>query len=135
MRRDDAVGLRVVDNMLGRVHEAVELIRAETVPESFTATIRRAEPSHVLLVDAGEFGGEPGEGRLVEAQRAEGLSISTHSLPLKVLAAFLEGSTEAKVALLAIQPKVVEFGEEMTPELTEAAEEISQMLIQSLAEW
>ena len=131
MKRDDAAGLSVVDNMLGRVDETVKLIRAETVPESFTATVRRANPSHVLLVDAGEFGGAPGEGRLVEAHETDGLSISTHNLPLKILAAFLQETTDAKVALLAIQPKIVEFGQGMTPELVEAAHEISRVLIRS----
>lgn len=134
LRRDDAVGIRVVDNMFGRVDETVELIRAETVPESFTATIRRATPSHVLLVDAGEFGGMPGEGRLVKAHEADDFSISTHNLPLKVLAAFLEETTDAKVALLAVQPKIVEFGQGMTPELVEATHQISRVLIQSLTQ-
>jgi hydrogenase 3 maturation protease len=132
MRKDDAVGIHVVTNMIGSVSNRVELMRVDTVPESFTANVRRADPSHVLLVDAAEFGEKAGSIKFVGAHDADGFSVSTHSMPLKVLATFLEKTSHAKIALLAIQPKVVEMGDDMTPELVESAKEISRNLIQLL---
>ncbi len=129
LRKDDGVGVMIVEAMAGQVPDRVQLIQAGTVPESFMGKIRQANPSHVLLIDAGEFGGVPSEARLVDGHKIDGLAISTHSIPLGVMMEFLERTTEARVALLVIQPGLVEFGEEMSPELVEATSQISQMLV------
>ena len=134
LRRDDGVGIVIIKTMTGKVSRKVQLIVAETLPESFTADIRQASPSHVLLVDAGEFGGTPGEARLVEGDNVEGLAISTHSIPLRIVTKFLQKTTEARVALLAIQPRLIEFGEGLTPELQKVTLKISQMLMRRFQE-
>lgn len=134
LRKDDGVGVMIVKTMTGKVSKKVQLIQAETLPESFTANIRQANPSHILLVDAGEFDGIPGETRLVEGDNVDGLAISTHSIPLRIMTKFLEKTTQAKVALLAIQPRLIEFGEGLSPELEKATLQISQILMRRFPE-
>ena len=108
--------------------DTVLLLECETVPENFGTPIRDFNPTHIILVDAAQLNLKPGSSRLVTQDRIVGLSISTHSLPLNVFAKYLESITHAKVILLAIQPKNVNFGEPLTRELDEAADELAGIL-------
>ncbi len=56
IRRDDYVGLKVVEALKGKLPENVLLLEAETVPESYLSDIEEFHPSHVLLVDAAFWG-------------------------------------------------------------------------------
>jgi hydrogenase 3 maturation protease len=116
-RRDDSVGLRVVKRLSGRVPPNVELYECETVPENFIGQIERLKPTHILMVDAADMRAAPGVIRLVPPGEIGGLGVSTHALPLSVFARFMKQSIDAKVVLMAIQPKNADFGTRMTREL------------------
>ena len=128
IRGDDAVGLLVVEELQGFGLRNVLLVSAETVPESFTGKIRDFEPTHVLMVDAADFGGDPGDARMIPKAAIGGSTISTHSMPLSVLIDFIEKTTESRVALLGVQPKGVELGSEVTPEVKEASIKIASLI-------
>ena len=111
----------------------VFLIECETVPESYVGQIAKFNPSHVLLIDAGMLGLEPGQAKLVDVkQLAMYPAISTHALPLRIFCELIEEMTKAKIALLAIQPKNVDFGEGLSPELEKTAEQITRILLRIL---
>jgi len=117
IRRDDAIGVEVVKALTGKVPDHVLLLDCEMVPESFVGKVAEFRPTHVLMVDAADFLGTPGEARLFGPDETIGVSISTHSLPLKVLSKYLEMETGAKVAVLAIQPKDLGLGEGLSDDL------------------
>lgn len=127
LKGDDAAGVAVIRLLrpLFSGREDLLTIDAGPVPESFTAPLRRFTPDLVVLIDAGDFAGEPGEIRLIDWRRAEGFSASTHTLPLSVFAGYLETDLGCPVALLAIQPEQMEFGEEVTPAVRSAVKEIA----------
>jgi len=137
LRRDDAVGLELVRALRGRVPEGVVLLECGPVPENLLGQVRRARPSHVLLVDAAELGARPGEARLIGPDRIRGVAISTHKPPLHITAGYIKRTMGAEVALLAIQPADTGFGEGLTPELEEAvaalADAVSEALRTSLS--
>ena len=56
IRRDDFVGLKIVQDLEGKVSKNVCLIECETVPENFMQEIVDLKPSHVLLIDAAVLG-------------------------------------------------------------------------------
>lgn len=129
LRKDDSVGVTVVENLRGKVSQCVYLIECETVPESFIGPITRFEPTHVLLIDAGLLNQKPGSSRLVDPDKmAEQTAISTHALPLQIFCEYLAKTTGAKIALLVIQPKDTSFGEGLTAELKEAAKHLTGLL-------
>jgi len=134
VRRDDAVGLAVVDRLKGRVPSSVELFDCETVPESFTGPIRRLAPSHVLIIDAAELDLSPGEARLVEPESLVKVASSTHILSLSILSEYISSEVGAKVILLGIQPKDVRFGVELSPELVQAVQSLSEGILSVLSE-
>jgi hydrogenase 3 maturation protease len=135
IRTDDFVGVKIVQDMEGQVSEKVYLLECETVPESFLQQIAEFNPTHVLLIDAAILGLKPGAARLMDPERiADFPAISTHMLPLRLFCEYLKSMTKAKIALLLIEPKNVEFGEGLTPDVQAAAEKITTVLSKLLYE-
>jgi hydrogenase 3 maturation protease len=130
IRMDDFIGVKIVRDLQGKVSEKVLLIECETVPESYIQQIVDFNPSHILLIDAAVMGLEPGEYRLVKPEHLKVFpAISTHMLPLRVFCEYIAKMTNAKIALLLIEPKTTDFGEGLSREV-EAAE---QKIIDSLS--
>ncbi|HML01760.1 MAG TPA: hydrogenase maturation peptidase HycI [Candidatus Bathyarchaeia archaeon] len=128
LRGDDALGLHVLKELEGKVPPNVKLIEGETTPESFTEEIEQSRPSHVLFVDAAHFRAEPGKAKLFQTHKIGGAAVFTHAIPLSFLAEILQKDTNAKVALLGVQPKAIELSEKLSPELTKATKKIVELL-------
>jgi hydrogenase 3 maturation protease len=133
IRMDDFVGVKVVQDLQGRVSEKVYLIECETVPENFMPQIIDFSPTHVLLVDAALLGSKPGGYRLVEPERLTMYpAFSTHMLPLRIFCEHIRGTTQAKIALLLVEPEKSDFGEGLTPSVQASVKEIVQTLLELL---
>jgi len=133
IRSDDYVGVRIAADLQGKVSDAVRLIECETVPESFVDEIIGIGPSHVLLIDAARLGLRPGTAHLYDAEEVTNVpAISTHALPLRVFCEYVVRLTGARIALLLIEPKNVDFGEGLTPEVEAAAARAEAALRASL---
>ena len=131
IRRDDFVGVKIVQDLEGKVSENVSLLECETVPESFMQEIVDLKPSHVLLVDAAILGLKPGEAQLVFPEQVTDFpAITTHMLPLRIFCEYVTKMAEAKIALLLIEPENTEFGEGLTPKVQAAAEKIMKILLE-----
>lgn len=128
LRGDDALGLEILRRLEGKVPSHVALIECQTTPENFTGKIKRLKPTHVLMIDAASFGAKPGKVKLIPPEKIAGMALSTHAMPLFMLAEILQKSIGAKVALLGVQPKTVDFGEGLTPELEKAVEKTAEVL-------
>ena len=130
IRSDDFVGLKIVEDLRGKVSENVLLLECETVPESYLLDIEKFNSTHVLLIDAAYLGLKPGEASLVDAERIAAVSaVSTHVLPLRIFCDYVKQATGAKVALLLVEPKSMEFGEGLSAEVEVAAERLEKVLV------
>ncbi len=133
IRKDDFVGVKVIQDLRGRVSGKVYLIECETVPESYIQHIIDYKPSHVLLVDAAVMGLKPGECRLLNPEHLKVFPpISTHMLPLWIFCDYLASTTGARVALLLVEPKDTGFGEGLSPEVEDAERRIVDLLLKVL---
>ena len=133
IRSDDYAGLKIVEKLKGKLPETVCLLECETVPESYLLDIEEFNPTHVLLIDAAFLGLNPGEASLVDAEKiADFSAITTHLLPLRIFCEYVKQATGAKIALLLIEPKSMEFGEGLTAEVQSAAERITKILLELL---
>jgi hydrogenase 3 maturation protease len=135
LRGDDAVGLVILEDLedMG-LGENFLLLRTETVPESFTGEIREFQPSHILLMDAANFGGEPGEARIIPQHLIKGQTVSTHNMPLNIFTEFIRKSITPNVILLGIQIVKAGFQEDMTPQVEESAHRIAETLFEIFTE-
>jgi len=130
MRGDDAAGVEVV-RRLRKVLKSpnVFLIEGGVAPENFTSKIRRFQPSHVIFIDATDFGAEPGEVVLAEPEAITGESISTHTMSLSILAKYLREQMGAKIALLGIQPARAQMGSEMSGAVKDSVKRVEEILL------
>ncbi len=134
MRGDDAAGIEVVRGLRHKLKSSkLLLVEGGVAPENFTSHIRRFKPSHVIFIDATDFGAELGEVILAEPEAITGQSISTHTLPLSMLAGYLREQTGAKIMLLGIQPAKAQIGAEMSKPIKDAVEKVSRALSMELS--
>ncbi len=133
LRKDDFVGTKIVKDLYGKVSKRVYLIECETVPESFIEPIIEFNPTHILVVDAAALDLDPGSSKLINPdQIANQPAISTHALPLQIFCRFLAKTTDAKVAILAIQPEDATFGEGLTSQVEKTAKQLGRLLSEIL---
>jgi hydrogenase 3 maturation protease len=133
IRSDDNVGLKIVEQLKGKLPETVCLLECETVPESYLLDIEEFKPTHLLLIDAAFLGLDPGEASLVDAEKMGDFSaITTHLLPLRIFCDYVKQATGAKIALLLIEPKNTEFNEGLTAEVQAAADQLTKILLRLL---
>lgn len=119
-------GLRKVPPSEFRVIDAGE------TPENLTSLIREFRPTHVLIVDAAVAGYRPGTIFLVDRRKIRREDVSTHRLPLSLLARYLEESIGCRAILVGIEPTEVTWGKPVSPEVREAATELAAWLTETL---
>jgi hydrogenase 3 maturation protease len=130
IRSDDLIGMKVVENLRNKVSRRVQLLECETVPESYLLDIEQFNPTHVLLIDAAFLGCKPGETRLVAAERlANESAVSSHVLPLRIFCDYIKQVIGAKIALLLVEPKSMEFGEGLSEEVAATEKELTSILL------
>jgi hydrogenase 3 maturation protease len=123
---DDGAG-SVLARKLGAVPN-FPVFDASVSPENFLEKIVQERPDTVLLIDAADFGGAPGEAKLFDAGDIGPGGLSTHALSLDMTREYLTGRLPGvKVVLLAIQPASVE-GSGLSPAVRETCGEIERVL-------
>ena len=110
------------------------MIEAGQAPENRTAELRRFAPHLVLIVDAAELGEAPGAIAWIPEERIDGMSASTHSLPLSMLARYLTMELSCSVMFLGLQPASNEVSETISQEVLQAVDEIIDGLDMLLCE-
>ena len=136
LRGDDGVGCRIADQLAAcssELRPGVTVVNAEEVPESHLGPVITAQPDVVLLVDAAEFGGHPGDATLMDADALDARVLATHRTPLAPIARFLESETGATVMLLGVQPGDQRWGAEPGECVAAAARDLATLLLEALA--
>lgn len=118
---------------LRRAPDSLLVIDAGHAPENRTAELRRFAADLVLLIDAAELGEEPGGIRRVEIDEIDGMSASTHTLPLSMLAKYLTLELGCEIYILGIQPRSTAFDGLVSAEVIQAVQEIVEELAKSLS--
>ena len=124
--RDDGVGSYLAEAM--ESCQGLDAIDAGFIPENHLETVVRKDPNSILMVDATDFGAEPGQARLLYPDKVAYSGISTHAGSLRMLAKYLHARSQASVALLAIQPADTSAGEGLSPVVTNTLENLVDTL-------
>jgi hydrogenase 3 maturation protease len=129
MRGDDGLAVHLVNSVRqSSLSPNVGLFVCEMTPENFVGPVTEFQPDTILMIDAAELGEPPGSVHLVDAQDIADSGMTTHTLSLRLLATVLESATNAEVALLAVQPKRRDFGAEISPEVSETLDYLTQLV-------
>lgn len=119
MMSDDGAGVRVLE-LLRKLPKDVEIIELATGGMTLLHKLDGLDTA--ILVDAVDFGGRPGEVRVFkpdEVTSIKTVGYSLHDLDiLKVLdLARQMGTLPKMVFIVAVQPKSLEMGEGLSPEV------------------
>jgi len=134
IRGDDAFGVVVAEKLKNRIRsDRVVILNCGEVPESYLGRIIDENPTHVIFIDAVDFGGKPGEIVIADPEGTLGESFSTHRLPLKLLVGYLKQNVNAKFILIGCQPKHLGLFVEMSDEIRRSAEKLVEILAQELS--
>lgn len=134
MRGDDAVGPLAVDRLQKSADfpENWILVDAGEVPENALGLVEKEKPDRVLLIDACDWGAEPGELRFFSSEELEKLPIrmlSTHGLPLSFWVKMtLVEHPGLMIELLGIQAQSLEFNAALTPPVTTSLGNIEEVI-------
>lgn len=125
-RGDDAAGLMLLSKLEPRPE--IETLDAGTVPESYTGRMKAADAQIVLLLDAVDFGGEPGAAALFDHLKTPRTAYTTHKAPLGLLMEFVRNESGAEVLLLGIQPKDIRTGAPVSPEVQSCIDSLAILM-------
>ena len=136
LRSDDAAGVRVARALAQRAWAAdtgrILIIEAGSAPENRTGELRTFAPDIVLFIDAAEMGEQPGTIRWVPEESIDGMSASTHSLPLSMVAHYLRLELSCAVGFLGIQADSNDVGERVSAEVLRAVDQVVDALDQRI---
>ncbi|MFW9962064.1 MAG: hydrogenase maturation peptidase HycI [Candidatus Sifarchaeia archaeon] len=134
LRSDDGLGLYIIER-LSIDDPRVMIENVGSVPEGFSRPLTEFGAERIIMIDAADMQKSPGHIELITKDRISGVNLSTHSMPLSFLMMYLEQETGSKTVLLGIQPKSIQFGEGLTPEIQEIVERIIDILESVLKEY
>lgn len=130
--RDDGVGSLMADAL--KSCQGFDVIDAGFIPENHLESVVRKNPQTILMIDATDFGGEPGQVRLLEADKVTYSGLSTHAGSLRMLAEYLQARTQSRIALLAIQPGDTSAGEGLSPAVSRSFNTLLELLPASVSQ-
>jgi hydrogenase 3 maturation protease len=92
-----------------------------TSPENYLGKVIKDAPATVVLIDAVDFAGEPGEIReLFPEHMQAGNLFATHNASLGLAANYLQNNLKADIIIVAIQPKRLDFDDKLSPEVEDS---------------
>ena len=133
LRGDDSAGLIVARKLSADKHfnSASNLLILEggPAPENQTGTLRAFQPDLVLFIDAAHLEEAPGTIQFIPLESIDGMSASSHSLPLSMLARYIIQELGCQVEVLGIQPAQNEICSELSSLVQAAIDEIAHVMI------
>jgi hydrogenase 3 maturation protease len=128
LKGDDAAGSLVCARLSGRVPATV--IDAGGVPENYIGPVLRAAPEVLLVVDAVDFGGPPGQIRVCTPDEIEPRAFSTHALSLHLALDLIRRARRLEVYVMGIQAGTMKLGDGLSAPVQEAVETLAETLLQ-----
>lgn len=127
LRSDDGVGPYIAE-ALQPAPSNIKILNAGFSPENIIDEVVLLNPKQILVIDAADFNGIPGEIKIIDKNHIPESSLSTHLISLKVIAYILESDTKAVVKFLGIQPENVKLGEGLSERVKNSADKIINII-------
>ena len=125
-QHDDAIGPYLAEALESRPD--YDVIDAGIIPEDYIETTANKHPDTILMVDATDFGGEPGEVRLLYPENVASSGVSKQAGSLRMLSEYLHARTHARIGLLAVQPADTSDGKGLSQPVAETLDDLLESL-------
>jgi hydrogenase 3 maturation protease len=123
LQSDDAVGSLLAGRLKDKLPYTV--YDAGANPENYLGKIIKDQPDNLIIIDAVDAGGMPGEFRVLDAPDIKTINLySTHNASLSLTINYLQNNFPADIIVLSIQPKRIAFGEKISSEVEKTLQEL-----------
>jgi hydrogenase 3 maturation protease len=124
LKSDDGVGVYICNRIISSNY--ISKLIVEVSIENYIGKINKSGASLLILTDCVDLGKNPGYWDLLPAEKLIDLTFHTHNISLKKISELFN----MPVWILGIQPGNTSFGEELTPEIKNTAENILKLINQ-----
>jgi hydrogenase 3 maturation protease len=133
LQSDDGIGSLLACRLKNKVPYIV--YDASSSPENYLGKIIRDSPDNILIIDAADFGGRPGDFRVLEGSEIKTTNIfSTHNASISLAINYLQKNLSVDIIVLAIQPKNIVFGDKLSPAINETLEKLEAWFYEAAKE-
>jgi len=130
MKGDDGAGCLSAEILQNRIRRStVKVINAGNAVENYLGVIEKFKPDTVVIIDAVDFGGRPGEIKVMEPEKLMETTSSTHTFSLPLIMRHLSSETGAECTVIGIQPKTTAFGEGLSREVRKSVLRLTEQLL------
>lgn len=130
LRSDDGLGPELIKRLDKKI--AAHCIDAGLSPENYIGKIIKLKPQAVIFVDAVSMEDPPATIRFIESGQISEYGFSTHNMSPKLMIDTIIKETNAQVCMIGIQPLTVEFGEQISGQITKAIDTLEVIFVELL---
>ena len=128
LRSDDAVGVILARHLKKKTNFSI--FDVETTFENYLEKIIQKKPKTLIIIDAIDFGGKPGEVKLFDPEELNTLNLGfTHNPSLNLGINYLQNKLKINIIILAIQPKSVAFKRGLSREIKKTVDLLENLFI------
>jgi len=130
LRGDDGIGPALIRDLRGKI--GCGLLDCGETPENYLQKIIDFGPSTIIVVDAADWGGPPGEIRQIRLEEISNPSLSSHTASLGLSLDYLRAHLKARIVIVGIQSRTRAFLDPISPEAKQALEILEDRLVRLL---
>jgi hydrogenase maturation protease len=118
LKSDDGVGVFISNKI--KETSTIQKLTVEVSIENYIGKINAINHDVLILIDCVDFGKKPGYYNLIPADELKDYTLNTHNISLKRISELFK----MPVYILGIQPKSIDFGEEISDIVLSTVHEI-----------
>lgn len=122
LKRDDGIGVYISKNI--KESASIQKLTVEVSIENYLGKINSLNPDVLVLIDCVDFGKTAGYYELLPAEKVKDFTFNTHNISLKKISELFK----MQVYILGIQPKNIDFGEEISDIVLQTAKEVLKII-------
>ncbi|GAB4377405.1 MAG: hydrogenase 3 maturation endopeptidase HyCI [Calditrichia bacterium] len=130
LRGDDGAGVILVERLIARGYDNALVVHS--TPENYLRRIAESSANLRLWVDIINWGGKPGDWRILDHQEIGNYAISTHNFSPVVLLEFLKEWKDIPDYFLGIQPRSTNLGEGISEEVSLTINKLSDLIFSAI---
>jgi len=125
LRNDDGFGSLLAARIKGKIPYTV--YDCGPSPENYLEKIIKEKPDSLVIVDAVDFGGRPGEIQAADADQVKTVNLfSTHNASITLTINYLQSQIPVDIIILMGQPRSIAFGDTVSPEIVKSLAELEE---------
>jgi hydrogenase 3 maturation protease len=99
-------------------------------PENYLEKIIQEKPDTLVLIDAVDFSGKPGEFKFLQVQDIKTVNLfATHNASISLTINYLQNNLKADIIILIIQPKNINFGDKLSREVADTLDKLEALFL------